>query len=142
MKKLTFLILGFIVIVWIGVSVSLPPKLEATSDDGRWKAEYNVGHSAKGTWKGDLYWKNVEGKMTSLVFYQDGDILTGDLVWSPAEYVDLNTLNQTEFIYLGEKPKKDATYTLHIKWLENGKEFEQVLDFNEKRRLFVIPRLD
>lgn len=142
MKKIIFLILSLALVIWLTVSLALPPKLEAASKDGRWKAEYNVGNSAKGTWTGNLYWEDLDGKMTSLVFYKDGDLLTGDLVWSPAEYVDLNTVNQTEFIYLGEAPQKDATYTLHITWLENEKTFEQILEFNEKRRLFVIPRLN
>lgn len=140
-KKRLLLVIGSILVVWIGVSLTLPPKLQAESRDGHWEAEYDVGNSAKGVWRGTLYWDNVEGEITSLDFYKDEQILTGDLKWSADEYINLNKSNQTEFIYLGEVPKESSEYTLRIKWINEGEEFEQILKFKEKKRFFVVPKL-
>ncbi|WP_214888811.1 hypothetical protein [Exiguobacterium sp. s142] len=134
-------VLRLILLVWIGVSLTLPSKLYAGSSDGQWEAEYDVGNSIKNIWRGQLYWDGMKGDITALDFYRDGQLLTGDLDWSPHEYIDLAATDQTEFIYFGEVPTDSSEYTLRIKWRNEGEEFEQVLSFKDKKRFFVIPKL-
>lgn len=140
-KKWAFLVVVFLVL-WVSISVTLPPRLYAESEDGKWEALYDVDNSAKGTWSGNLYWDAMEGEITLLQFYENEEQLTGDVDMSPEDYIDLSTAGHDEFVFLGTAPFPSNEYKLLIKGVNEGKAFEQMLEFKNKRRFFVIPKLN
>lgn len=134
--------LGAILVLWLLVSLALPPKLHAKSEDGKWKAVYNVSNTAKGFWSGDLYWEGVEGKITALQFFENDQQLTGDIEISESDYINLSAEESCEFVFMGEEPKESSDYSLLIRWENEGEEFEQTLVFDKEKRLFVVPRFE
>ena len=139
-KKWT-IALSVILVLWVLISLAMPPELHAESEDGKWKAVYHVSNTAKGYWSGDLYWEGAEGQITTLEFFENDQQLTGD-VRSERDYIHLSAATSYEFAFMGEEPDDSSDYSLLIRWENGGEMFEQTLIFDKEKRLFVIPRFE
>ncbi|TCI26203.1 hypothetical protein EVJ27_07625 [Exiguobacterium sp. SH3S2] len=141
MKKLKVELgmIGLFLVIWVGFSLTLPPKLVASSEDEKFNAIYTVSHSLKETWAGELTWDELDGEIVDLSFYENDTQLTGDFLSEP---IDMRQNSYYEFVFLGSEPNSDSDYTLRILWKASGESHEEVLTFKEKKRFFVLPTLD
>ena len=139
MKK-TLIVLSFIFIIlisWVLYSYTRPAILVGKSDDGNWYAEY-VQESVpdkKDIWSGKLRWQG-EGTIavTLLEFSENGHVLTSD----DEEKVDVNPGDHLDFVAIGERPN-NSDYILRIQWNIDGKSMEETINFQQKKRFFILP---
>lgn len=106
--------LSAILVLWVLISLAMPPELHAESEDGKWKAVYHVSNTVKGFWSGNLYWEDAEGEMTTLQFFENDQRLTGD-VRSERDYINLSAETSYEFAFMGEEPNDSSDYSLLIR---------------------------
>lgn len=138
MKK-TLIVLSFIFIIlisWVLYSYTRPAILVGKSDDSNWYAEY-VQESVpdkKDIWSGKLRWQG-EGTIavTLLEFSENGHVLI-----SNDEEVDVNPRDYLDFVAIGERPN-NSDYILRIQWNIDGKSMEETINFQQKKRFFILP---
>lgn len=53
-KKVSIGLVILLFVIWMVVSLIFPPKLIASSSDGKFDAVYTVSHSLKETWAGQV----------------------------------------------------------------------------------------
>ncbi|MCC5892035.1 hypothetical protein [Exiguobacterium sp.] len=138
-KKVSIGVVTLLLGTWMIISLTLPPKLVASSNDGKFDAVYTVSHSLKETWAGQVEWDESEGVIVNLSFYENDTQLTGEIVGDPIEMLQSNSY---EFAFLGAEPNPDSIYTLRISVEEKGERHEEILTFKPRKRLFVLPTID
>lgn len=138
-KKVSIGLVILLFVIWMVVSLIFPPKLIASSSDGKFDAVYTVSHSLKETWAGQVEWEESDGVIVNLSFYENDIQLTGDIMTHP---IEMDQSNSYEFAFLGAEPNPTSVYTLRISVEEEGKTHEEILTFKPRKRLFVLPALD
>ncbi|MFC0562255.1 hypothetical protein [Halalkalibacter alkalisediminis] len=126
-----------LLVVWVVISMLLPPNLKAESKENGWKAIYTVDNSLKKTWAGNLSWEKRQGKLLDVRFIENGKVIS---YMNTEDQVNMKENDKREFAYLGQKPIEKNTYQLYIHWEEDGEKYEETLEFKPVKRLLVIPK--